>query len=266
MIDAQAQLFSPKTTHTIVSGLVNQYMTTLNDNNIECAVLLQPIPFKHDNHLLLDALKKHPKRLRGFVMVEPTTSLHDLQQLQASGVVGVRVHIPQESPVDWHSLAYQRLLENLEILKLHLSLNQSVDHGLTKSLRYLSTRHIQVIVEALGQPNILEGIHGLPFQSMLATCFDESNLWFNVSGFYQATLSHQANIELSIAFAMALMKAIGPSRLLWGSDWPFVDYQDQSSFKNSMLWFSKNMHVSESELHDMMHANAERLYGFASND
>src|ERR687898_874512 len=72
---------------------VDDYLRQLDAHAITRGVLVQPSFLGTDNSFMLEALRQHPARLRGIAMVQPDTAVLELQELAASGVVGIRLNL-----------------------------------------------------------------------------------------------------------------------------------------------------------------------------
>ncbi len=265
MIDARAQLFEQASTIDNAQLMPcdhAHYLALMNEFNISHAVLVQSQHYFDNNETLLSGLAFLGKKARGVAIVNPNTSLADLQTLQQQGVCAVHVKIASMDQHDWTLPIWQQFLDNLQETGLILSLEQSIENGLNHSLKWLKNYNINIIVEQLGQPNLLKGIHDVVFQSVLATCMESNHIWFDLSGYYQNDLSHSANVEISKTFTLALLKAVGSKRLLWGSDWPFNGYADKVSYRQSIAWLTNHVHVDDEVIQDLLHNNAQSLFGF----
>ena len=78
--------------YTPPSASEDHYIQMLNTLRLDRGVLIQISVYGTDNRFLLEVLKRHPERLRGVAVVEP--SIHDnaLDAMHDAGVRGIRVN------------------------------------------------------------------------------------------------------------------------------------------------------------------------------
>jgi predicted TIM-barrel fold metal-dependent hydrolase len=62
------------------------------------------------------------------------------------------------------------------------------------------------------------------------------------------------------ALAARLLAEAGPSRLLFGSDWPFVGHETEVTYRDAVTWFEHA--IPDPADRDQIGRTALRLYGF----
>ncbi len=265
IIDARAQLCKTNSTNEDPAFFLHNLPTYIRDAaeyNVSHAILTQPSILQDDNQHLLNAIQTSPNKIKGIALVQPSISYPDLVKLKNNGICGVRFPINMNDSESLLDGKWQPLIEKIAKLDLIISLNQSAETGLIESIKYLSRFSIKMIIERMGYPDVFEGIHGLNFQSTLAACLNNPRIWFDLSGCYRSKLSYSANHKINKSFTVALLKAMGSKRLLWGSDWPFNGYEDQVGYRLSLNWLTKYMRLDSSTLRDLTYNNAAELFGF----
>src|SRR5688572_23628541 len=89
---------------------VEEYIATLDRHDVSHGVLTAPSFYGTDNRLLLAALDAFPQRLRGTVIVAPDVDPQSLADMNARGVVGIRLNwVRREVLPDVTSAGYARL-------------------------------------------------------------------------------------------------------------------------------------------------------------
>ena len=100
------------------------YLGLLDAHGVTHGVLVQPSFLGTDNRFLLSVLRTHPLRLRGVVMLDPSTDEAQLDALNSAGVVGVRLNLMGLPLPDLNADAWQRFLARLKSLDWHLELHR----------------------------------------------------------------------------------------------------------------------------------------------
>ena len=209
------------------------YLGLLAAHGLTHGVLVQPSFLGHDNRFLLDTLRAHPGRLRGVVMTRPETGEAELAALDAAGVVGVRLNLVGLPLPDLGTPGWQTFLARLKALDWHLELHREaadlpalIDAALPTGCR--------IVVDHFGRPGaaLADGDPG--FAALLRRAAS-GRVWVKLSAAYRnARGVPQADAQGARACARALLDAFGPERLVWGSDWPHTQHQDQTDYARSL--------------------------------
>ncbi len=100
------------------------YLGLLDAHRVTHGVLVQPSFLGTGNDYLLAALRAHPQRLRGVVMLDPQTDEVELAALNTAGVVGVRLNLVGQPLPDLDAPQWQGFLARLKALDWHLELHR----------------------------------------------------------------------------------------------------------------------------------------------
>ena len=116
---------------------------------------------------------------------------------------------------------------------------------------------VSVIIDHVAHPDIAAGVSHSSFQALLALA-KLPNIYVKPTGYYY--YSQQLYPYADCAdFFRALFDAFGPSRLVWGSDFPHVllktGYQRAVRLQHRRYEF-----LSPKDLNQIMGGNATRLY------
>lgn len=220
------------------------YLGLLDAHGVTHGVLVQPSFLGTDNGYLLSVLNAHRGRLRGVVMLDPTTDETRLQALNAAGVVGVRLNLMGQALPDLDAPQWQRFLARLKALDWHLELHRQaadlpplIDAALRVGCR--------VVVDHFGRPDALQAEADPGFAALLQRAA-AGRVWVKLSAAYRNGRSAQAaaaertpallaaDAEAACTAARRLLAAFGPGRLIWGSDWPHTQHQDMADYGRSL--------------------------------
>jgi predicted TIM-barrel fold metal-dependent hydrolase len=200
-------------------GTAEAYVGVLDAHGIGRAVLVQPTSgYRFDHRCLLDALRRHPDRLRAVVRVPPGRAREHLALLDTPGVAGVRLDLVgdglaaiEAADLDW---LFAALRERGLIVCV-----QSAGDQLASALPALRRARLPVLVDHCGRPDPAAGLAQPGFEAMCA---------LGGEGGY-AKLSGAARFSRrpypftdALPFVEAILERFTPARCVWGSDWPFV--------------------------------------------
>ncbi|MCM2498759.1 amidohydrolase [Neorhizobium galegae] len=200
----------------------------------------------------LQALAQYD-RLRATVIVDPDVREETLREYDRSGVVGIRLATGNLSvPPDISTSQYQRLFEILADLGWHVHVYGQREHW-PMLLRALSDSPVNVVVDHFGARDSQSGVGSEPYAAILAAA-EKGKVWVKLSGPYLSQdLDHRH-------LAHCFLKELGPERLLWGSDWPFVKLNGALAYSRTIDWICEWM--PDEEIRKQIDRNALDLYRF----
>ena len=226
---------------------IEQWFTLTKPLGITNGVMIQPSFLCTDNSLLLQTIKRHPDTLRGVVVVGPSTSKNELLEFKKEGVAGIRLNLFEDQNPH-HSLEkYARVLDHLRDVGMHLEIHHS--DGLLNDLLLKIPQGIELVIDHFGRPKTNdeflkngEGIYK-----------HREHIWVKLSAQYRTKhIDHHAIFKYWLT-------QIGPSRLLWGSDWPHTGYEASQNYGQQLSELMKL--VGNAELnHQILSKNPQKLY------
>jgi len=210
---------------------VDEYLGVLDGFGISHGVLTAPSFYGTNNDLLLSALDLHPQRLRGTVIVDPGVDGETLTAMSARGVRGIRLNwVRREQLPDAGSVAYRRLFEQVRDLDWHVEIYLE-GAKLAQVLPILRESGVDVVVDHFGAPDPALGIDDPGFAAALAGV-RAGDTFVKLSAPYRLGGADPQR------YVDALLDAGGPDQLVWGSDWPFVSYEEVISYHMCVDWLS----------------------------
>jgi len=201
------------------------YLALLDAHGVSHGVLVQPSFLGTDNGFLIDALRAAPARLRGVAVVDPLVDDATLQAMAESGIVGIRLNIvgmplPELARPDW-----QRLFTRVNALGWHVELHRE-SRDLALAAQPVLDAGCALVVDHFGRPaSAPADDEGFAWLLGAADC---GRIWVKLSAAYR---NWPASTDACAHDAVqALLKAFGPERLMWGSDWPHTQHREIADY------------------------------------
>lgn len=194
----------------------DQYMAMLDACGMERGVLVQVSVHGTDNRYMLQALRRHPTKLRGVAVAAASITDRELEDWHAAGVRGLRLNVLFGGGVGFDSL--ESLASRIAGLGWHLQFLMDV-RNLPPLMSRLCKLSVPCVFDHMGHMPVAEGMNHPGFQALLHGVRDYG-WWSKLSGAYR--ISNQFDDYNDVAaWAQALIEA-APNRMVWGSDWPHV--------------------------------------------
>ena len=234
-VDSHAHLFVRGLALTPTRRYAPDYEATLDDylglldtHGLAAGVIVQPSFLGTDNGFLLDCVSSRPERLRGVVVVDPELRARELRALKDRGACGIRLNLIGAPPPDLTEPAWEAFLRRVADAGLHVEVQaQGMDWiGL---LQPLLASGADLVVDHFGRPSAELGVEDPGFLAILRAG-QTGRVWVKMSGPYR--FGHEA----ASACALKLAVDVGPERLVWGSDWPFTQFEDRVDYAQSLDW------------------------------
>lgn len=205
-----------------------QLIDTLDGHGVSFGVIAAASLYGDYNDYTIRALRQH-RRLRATGIVRPDISLHALEALDREGFCGIRFQFRNVAqPPDLAAPEYRALLRRIRDLDWHVHLN---DDGkrLPVPLKALRAAGVRLVIDHFGYPDeSLGGVDSPGFRDTLAAV-EAGRTWVKLSAGYRMTSPAHAK-----RYAAELVKFAGGERLLWGSDWPFANFETKVSYADTL--------------------------------
>lgn len=211
------------------SYTAEDYLATLDRHGVRLAVLAAASPWGDCNDYLVEAVRAHP-RLRGTVILDPNVERIVLDDMTKAGIVGVRLPFIGRSEVpDLDSFAWRKHLWRLRELDWHVHLHSEGDR-LPQFLPALERSGVKIVIDHIGRPGA-GGTASDGFAAMVRSV-QRGRTWVKLSGAYR--LGPQAAGQ-----AQELLRQVGPDRMVWASDCPFVGEEGKVSYQQTIDWLKE---------------------------
>jgi predicted TIM-barrel fold metal-dependent hydrolase len=205
------------------------YLAELDKAGLDHGVLVQPSFLGTDNSYLVESLVRAGGRLRGIVVLDPTTSADALRALDRAGVAGIRLNLVGRALPDLDDSIWRNFLAAIAGLGWQIELQRRAP-DLPALVTRLRAHDLTVVLDHFALPDPAIGVTDPAFAEVLKLGTSgqvSGNVWVKLSGAYR-------NGPHGHAFALAaypvLREAFGIDRLMWGSDWPHTRFEATESY------------------------------------
>lgn len=244
-----APLASPRS-YTPQMETIAGWLALAESFNVARGVLVQPSVYGLDNSVLLDALARHPDRLRGVVVIAPDTPDAELARMHTLGVRSVRINLRNKAGLGLDAI--EALAPRIRPLGWHLQFQVGPD--MLGALADLTARHdITGVVDHLGFMALNPpGAAVADLQKAL----DSTRVYTKISAPYRLT---DTKDHAGYRAVVATLASSHPERLIWGSDWPHTELFDTVPHEDDLVRLVLDA-LPQSVHHRVFVANPERLY------
>jgi predicted TIM-barrel fold metal-dependent hydrolase len=235
-----------------------EYLAVLGSHGISHGVFTAPSFYGANNSLLLDALRRYPDRLRGTVIVDPSSSHleQELLQMREQGVVGIRLNwIKKKSIPDIDSTDYKKLLGMAKDLDLHIELFLE-DHLQEFVVPKILASGATLVLDHFGNPDPKFGVQSKSFQNTLRGLAN-GKVWVKLSAPYRLGFLEGISIQ---GYVDALVAA-NPKQLVWASDWPWLSYENRFTYADCISWIQSAI-PNTKVWNDILINNSKSLFHF----
>jgi len=238
------------------------YLQRLQENGLSHGVLVQPSFLGTDNSYLLAALQQAPERLRGVVVVERDIAFNELQRMAGLGVAGVRLNLMGQPLPDFAEASWQVFFGHLRRLDWHVEVHRQLE-DLPALIEPLLALGCKVVVDHFGRPDARLGA-GQPAFARLLELGESERLWIKVSGIYRLGGTPMENLHFAEKALSLMLQTLGPDRLLWGSDWPHTQHEQEVKFSSELDRLRRLACAAPLRQHLLCNTAAE-LFGFVKD-
>jgi predicted TIM-barrel fold metal-dependent hydrolase len=241
------------------------FLSHLNKIGFERGVLVTASVCGTDNGSILAALKKYPKLFRGVVVPDPNVGETELAQWHSLGVRGARFNLLQiEGKPLYKNGVGLEVLERIAPFMKSLGWHAQIwAHApdLTELGPRLLKLGIPLVIDHMGRMSTSKGVDNPGFQ-YLCDLLKEGKAWAKISGADRVGTKSLDYLDVD-PFAMSLINA-NIERVVWGSDWPHINYFDPVLLPNDgqlvnllMRWLT-----SSDQMEQVLVKNPKLLYDF----
>lgn len=256
---AQAGRFSPAK-----ESPVEKLLGMWDAIGISRGVIAHALGAGEGNRVTLDALRRHPDRLRGVALVKADISDAELDELTDAGFKGVRINMLRQDgkPVSSEGMKYEDLLAlapRLAERNWHAQL--WIETGDLEELApTLEKLPLTYVIDHMGRTMTDKGVDYAGFRGFCER-LKTGRYWCKLSGADRNTRQGGPYAD-TVPFMKALVAA-NPDRLVWGSDWPHVGHADATIPRMSDLLDLFFECVPDEKIRrKILVDNAASLYGF----
>lgn len=215
-----------------VAASAESIFPTLTAHGVTHALVIQPGAYGNDNQAMLDAIAGAQGRAKGIAGIAFDAPDEVFENLKRGGVVGTRVSL-----IHSNSKGFDHPETGTFLAKCR-------EHGLFVEvfataatwpalMPELLGAGVRIIVEHIGWPTIPDGVQQPGFQSVLEIG-RSTQATIKISGGFRLTHTGTPYDDVK-PFVAEVVKAFGPDRCMWGSDWPLLN-PDNGPVKRPFPW------------------------------
>jgi predicted TIM-barrel fold metal-dependent hydrolase len=237
---------------------VDDYLKQLDANGMSHGVLVQISFLGTDNSFILDGIKSAKGRLRGIAVVEPTMAYYDMKELDAAGIVGVRLNLVGRPIPDFTADPWPEHLKRVAALGWQVEVHREAK-DIPQIVGPLLASGVNVVVDHFGRYDGALGVDDPGFRWLLQQG-GPRRLWVKVSAAYRNGKDGQGEAAAPRAYQL-LRDSLGLDRLLWGSDWPHTAFEKTASYAGQKVFFEQLV-PSAQERRQILGPNPAALFRF----
>lgn len=257
LVDAHAHIFTrampliANPRHTPKYDFTLQdYLSQLDQHGIRHGVIAAASPWGDYNDYTVQSVGATLERLRGTVILHPGKS-YDLPSMKRNGICGVRlpyIGLPQLPDITTRD--YRKLLRDIADQNWHVHLHVDGKH-IPALLPLLEDAGPKIVIDHLGRPASDEPKGSEAFRAIVASV-QRGKSWIKVSCGYRIG-------EIAKEHFRGFLDELGPERLFWASDCPFVGHEGEFPYAATIDWLAEQ--VSDAEVRRRLFgANAFDFY------
>jgi 2-pyrone-4,6-dicarboxylate lactonase len=220
-------------------------------------VIVQASCHGTDNRATLNAIAKSQGRARGVAVVDPAISGDELQALHNGGIRGVRFNFLKRLVDDAPKDKFLEVARRIAPLGWHVVIYFEAD--ILEELRpFLDSIPSLIVVDHMGRPDVSQGPDGVDMRAFRSLLDSRDDIWTKVScpdRLDGAGPPYDAFVE-----AVQPLVQDYPDRVLWGTDWPHPNMQDNIPDDGQLVDVIPRVAVSEELQRKLLVDNPMRLY------
>ncbi|MCB2202618.1 amidohydrolase family protein [bacterium] len=240
-----------------------RYLTMMENNGVDRAVLVQPTPYGWDNRYVLDCKATDPEKFRAVVLVDPLSDKapHILRELANQGADGLRINLQLQPLALWQGGGLHALLVVCADLQLPVCF-QTTPAYLSLVGEVAAEFGIPFVIDHLGRPEAGCAPDSPGFKTLLMLS-NHPNIYVKLSG-----MNYYSNESAPFRDTWPLLQAtkeqFGSDHCMWGSDFPFVE--DHWTYAENMNLFQNDLAFSDEDYEWIMGKTARSLWWDDASD
>ncbi len=219
-------------------------------------VIVQASCHGTDNEATLHAIAASQGRARGVAVVDPAISEAELHRLHDGGMRGIRFNflkrLVDDAPKDKFLDVAKRLPEGWHVVIYF-------EADILEELRpFMDAIPVPLVVDHMGRPDVSHGPDGADLQNFRDFLQSRDDIWFKAT--CPDRLDSTGDPWNNFAHAIAPLVAEFPDRVLWGTDWPHPNMQDDIPDDGHLVDMIPRIAPSAELQQKLLVTNPMRLY------
>ena len=255
--------YGPDRSYTPPDAPLEKYLHMLDTLGFTYGGLVQGSAHGRDNAAMLDALARHPKRLRGVAVADETVPVAELRRWNELGIRALRFnHFFRGGQLHYRGGVTlenaRKLAPVMKDLGWHMQLWIDVK-DLPDTIPALSEIGLPVVIDHMGRTDARAGAGTPGFQS-LVRLVGEGGCWVKMSGAHRLS-TRAPDYPDARPFHEALVRA-NPDQLIWGTDWPHPRIEGDMPNAGHLLDLFNEWTPDAAVRKKILIDNPAKLYGF----
>jgi predicted TIM-barrel fold metal-dependent hydrolase len=254
--------YGPDRSYTPPDAPLEKYLHMLDTLGFTYGGLVQGSAHGRDNSAMLDALARHPKRLRGVAVADETVPVAELRRWNELGIRALRFnHFFRGGQLHYRGGVTlenaKKLAPVMQDLGWHMQLWIDVK-DLPDTVPTLREIGLAVVIDHMGRTDARAGTGTPGFQS-LVRLVGEGGCWVKMSGAHRLS-TRAPDYPDAKPFHEALIRA-NPDQLIWGTDWPHPRIEGEMPNAGHLLDLFNAWTPDAAVRKKILVDNPARLYG-----
>jgi predicted TIM-barrel fold metal-dependent hydrolase len=229
---------------------LQDYLAQLDANGVQYGVIAAASPWGDYNDYTAQSVGANLGRLRGTIILHPGKH-YDLPALKRQGIIGVRLPFIGLNPLpDITTVEYRKLLRDIADQGWHVHLHVEGCH-IPALLPLLENSGPRIVIDHLGRPAPNERRGSAGYRAIVASV-QRGKSWIKASCGYR--IGAVADEHLA-----GFLEELGPERLFWASDCPFVGHEGELSYADTLAWLLQRV-TDEQARRLILGENAYQFY------
>lgn len=220
-------------------------------------VIVQASCHGTDNAATLDAIARSNGKARGVAVVDPAITTGELKALHAGGIRGVRFNFLKRLVDDAPKDKFIEVAKRIQDLDWHVVIYFEADI-LEEMLPFLAAIPTPIVIDHMGRPSMSQGSDGAEINAFKALLDSRDDIWTKVT--CPDRLSAQADPWDDFVEVVRPVVERYPDRVLWGTDWPHPNMQDNIPDDGHLVDIIPRIAVTPELQRKLLVDNPMRLY------
>ncbi len=221
------------------------------------SVIVQASCHGTDNAATLNGIAKSGGTARGVAMVDPAITARELKALHAGGIRSVRFNflkrLVDEAPKD----KFIEVAKRIQDLGWHVVIYFEADI-LEEMLPFLNAIPTPIVIDHMGRPSMSQGPNGPEIGAFKALLDSRDDIWTKVT--CPDRLSARTDPWEDFVEVVRPLVERYPDRVLWGTDWPHPNMQDNIPDDGHLVDVIPRIAVTSELERKLLIANPMKLY------
>lgn len=257
--------YGPDRSYTPPDAPLAAYLHMLDTLGFTYGGLVQGSAHGRDNSAMLDALARHPGRLRGVAVADETVPVAEFRRWSGLGVRALRFnHFFRGGQLHYRGGVTlenaRKLAPVMKDLGWHMQLWIDVK-DLPDTIPAIREIGLPVVIDHMGRTDARAGTGTPGFQS-LVRLVGEGGCWVKMSGAHRLS-TRAPDYPDARPFHEALIRA-NPDQLIWGTDWPHPRIEGEMPNAGHLLDLFNEWTPDAAVRKKILVDNPARLYGLGA--